>query len=102
MRIRQIKTEKKVVGGQLTTVPVLDEQGQEIELWAVDVPREVEAEGLPKDLDYTDQAAVETAIASTTARLKRAREAKEQQLLEDARVQAAADAEATAQLNQEG
>lgn len=42
LRIREIKTTITKAG---ETVPVLDEHGQEIELWAVDVPLSVEAQG---------------------------------------------------------
>jgi hypothetical protein len=41
MRVRQIQTQ--LVNGK--PAPVLDAQGQEVELWAVDVPQMIEAAG---------------------------------------------------------
>jgi hypothetical protein len=98
-RIRQVQTVTKVVAGKPVVTPVLDGQGQEIELWSIDVPPELEAEGLPKDLDCSDRAAVEECIASELARLKSEREDKERQLAQEARRQAETDAADTAAFN---
>lgn len=63
LSIRQIKTEKKVVNGKTTVVPVLDANGQEQVLWSIDLPPELEAAGVPDDVDCTDREEVETWIA---------------------------------------
>lgn len=45
MRVVEIKTKKVTEGSVTKVVPVLDESGREIETFAVEVPREVEAKG---------------------------------------------------------
>lgn len=64
MRIRHIQTE--VIDGK--TVPVLDANGNDIELWSVEVPREIEIAGFPADVDQTNKAAIEAYISAETAR----------------------------------
>lgn len=55
IRIRNIKTETRTINGVKTVVPVLDANGNDIELWSVDVPPEIEADGgIPKHVDCTD------------------------------------------------
>lgn len=73
LRVRDIKT--KVVDGKI--VPELDANGQEVELWTVDVPADVEAAG---------DAAVEAYVARTL------RERAAQAVAADAQPPAAADA----------
>lgn len=69
MRIRRIQTERKVINGKTVVVPVLDDQGQEIELFSVDVPQEIETR-LPQDLDYSSQASIEEGIAAARRQLE--------------------------------
>jgi hypothetical protein len=46
LRLREVAgTRVENKDGSTTFVPQLDEQGNEIELWSVDVPQEIEAKG---------------------------------------------------------
>lgn len=70
MRIRHIQTETKTIAGKPVVVPVLDDQGQEIELWSVEVPRAIAANGIPAHIDSTSKDALEAYIAEESARIR--------------------------------
>lgn len=97
-RIRQIQTEKKVVDGKPVVVPVLDDAGQEIELWSIDIPPDLES-AIPKDLDCTDQDAVELWMLEERERQAAAKAEADRVAQEKQQAQAASDAAATEQLN---
>jgi small-conductance mechanosensitive channel len=60
LRIREILTERKTIDGELVTVPALDAQGKEIEIYSIEVPREIEIEGAE---------AIDAHVAQVRARL---------------------------------
>lgn len=53
LRVRHIETETVVVDGKEITRPKLDADGHEIEIYSIEIPPEIEAEG---------QAAIDTYI----------------------------------------
>lgn len=69
MRLRRIQTTTKTVNGKSVVVPVLDDHGQEIELWSIDVPREIEALGIPKEIEQQGKDAIEDYIATEMEKL---------------------------------
>lgn len=70
MRIRHIKTE--VRDGR--ALPVLDANGQDIELWSVEVPREIASAGIPASVDQTSKESIEAYISAEMARRRGATE----------------------------